>query len=103
MTPEQEAFWTALKCDAKWFAHVAVLDLQNLTGDTFHNAVDQLLAQMYNYLSAEDISNVIKTWLSTYNLPLDARKLGPGFDLVHQKVGSYIMSDTKRIRVVEVI
>jgi hypothetical protein len=101
MTPEQELFWNALKCDAKWFAHQHIQSFAKLSDEDLHVAIDQLMAQMHDSLTAEDISSVIKTWLSTYDLPLDARKLGPGFELVHQKINAYIMSDFKQIQVVE--
>ena len=101
MTPEQQIFWSSLKCDPQWFAHEQGTRLSKLSGKRLHQIVDELLLSMTSYLSTPDMCNVIKTWLSVYNLPLDPSKLGQGFDLVHQLTGHYVRDNAHLIKPVE--
>jgi hypothetical protein len=101
MTPEQQLFWDTLKCDAHWFAHDRARVLSRLDDEDFHKTVDDLMILMANNLTVADITSVIKTWLSVYNLPLDARRLGPGFDQVHSRVGGYVQTQASKIKAVE--
>jgi hypothetical protein len=103
MTPEQQLFWDTLKCDAHWFAHDRARILSRLDDKEFHDTVDDLMIQMANNLSVTDITSVIKTWLSVYDLPLDARKLGSGFEQVHRRVGVYVQTQASNIKPVEVV
>jgi hypothetical protein len=103
MTPEQQLFWSSLKCDAHWFAHEQGAELAKLHDNEFHQTVDNLMRSMTAYLTTPDICSVIKTWLNIYQLPLDATKLGQGFDQVHTRIGSYIMNNAPSITPVEVI
>ena len=103
MTHEQKLFWDTLKCDAHWFAHDRARILASLDNKEFHKTVDDLMIQMANNLTVSDISSVIKTWLSVYNLPLDARKLGSGFEQVHRRVGVYVQTEASKIKPVEVV
>jgi hypothetical protein len=103
MTPEQQLFWDTLKCDAHWFAHDRARILSRLDDKEFHETVDDLMIQMANNLTVTDISSVIKTWLSVYDLPLDAGKLGLGFDKVHSRVGVYVQTQASKIKPVELI
>jgi hypothetical protein len=101
MTPGQRVFWDTLKCDAHWFAHDRARILSRLDDKEFHDTVDDLMIQMANNLSVTDISSVIKTWLSVYDLPLDAGKLGTGFEQVHRRVGVYVQTEASKIKPVE--
>jgi hypothetical protein len=103
MTPEQRVFWDTLKCDAHWFAHDRARILSRLDDKEFHKTVDDLMIQMANNLTVTDISSVIKTWLSVYDLPLDARRLGSGFEQVHRRVGVYVQTEASKIKPVEVV
>ena len=103
MTPEQRIFWDTLKCDAHWFAHDRARILSRLNDELFHKTVDDLMIQMANNLTVAEISRVIKTWLSVYNLPLDARRLGLGFEQVHHRVGVYVQTQASNIKPVEVV
>jgi hypothetical protein len=103
MTPEQQLFWDTLKCDAHWFAHDRARTLSRLDDELFHKTVDDLMIQMANNLTVAEISSVIKTWLSVYNLPLDARRLGLGFEQVHRRVGVYVQTEASKIKPVEVV
>jgi hypothetical protein len=103
MTPEQQVFWRTLKCDAHWFAHDQARTLSALDDELFHKTVDNLMIQMANNLTVADISSVIKTWLSVYNLPLDAKKLGTGFEQVHGRVGQYVQTQASNIKPVELV
>jgi hypothetical protein len=103
MTPEQQLFWSTLKCDAHWFAHDQARILSSLDDEPFHKTVDDLMIMMANNLTASDISSVIKTWLSIYNLPLDARRLGSGFEQVHGRIGGYVQSNPGKIKPVEAV
>ena len=102
MTPEQRVFWDTLKCDAHWFAHDRARILAGLDDKLFHKTVDDLMIQMANNLTVADISSVIKTWLSVYDLPLDANRLGLGFEQVHHRVGGYVQTQASNIKPVEV-
>jgi hypothetical protein len=103
MTHEQKLFWDTLKCDAHWFAHDRAKALSRLDAELFHKTVDDLLMQMANNLTVSEISSVIKTWLSVYNLPLDANRLGLGFEQVHARVGVYVQTQASNIKPVEVV
>ena len=103
MTPEQRVFLDTLKCDAHWFAHDRARILSKLDDELFHKTVDDLMIQMANNLTVAEISSVIKTWLSVYDLPLDANKLGLGFEQVHSRVGVYVQTQTSNIKPVEVV
>jgi hypothetical protein len=103
MTPEQQLFWSTLKCDAHWFAHDQARTLSRLDAEPFHKTVDDLLMQMANNLTVAEISSVIKTWLSVYNLPLDARRLGSGFEQVYRRVGVYVQTEASKIKPVEAV
>jgi hypothetical protein len=100
MTPEQQLFWDTLKCDAHWFAHDRARVLSRLDDEDFHKTVDDLMILMANNLTVADITSVIKTWLSVYDLPLDAGKLGSGFDQVHSRVGVYVQTQARNIKAV---
>ena len=103
MTPEQQLFWNTLKCDAHWFAHDRARILASLDNKEFHKTVDDLMIQMANNLTVAEISSVIKTWLSVYNLPLDATRLGLGFEQVHRRIGVYVQTQAREIKSVEVV
>jgi len=103
MTHEQKLFWDTLRCDAHWFAHDRARILAGLDDKLFHKTVDDLMIQMANNLTVADISSVIKTWLSVYDLPLDARRLGRGFEQVHSRVGGYVQTQAGNIQPVEVV
>jgi hypothetical protein len=103
MTPEQRVFWDTLKCDAHWFAHDRARILSGLDDELFHKTVDDLMMQMVNNLTVADISSVMKTWLSVYHLPLDANRLGLGFEQVHSRVGGYVQTQASNIKPVEVV
>jgi hypothetical protein len=103
MTPEQRVFWDTLKCDIHWFAHDRAKILSRLDDELFHKTVDDLMIQMANNLTVADISSVIKTWLSVYNLPLDATRLGSGFEKIHRRIGQYVQTQAREIKSVEVV
>jgi len=103
MTHEQKLFWDTLRCDAHWFAHDRAKILARLDDELFHETADDLMIQMANNLTVADISSVIKTWLSVYDLPLDARRLGRGFEQVHSRVGGYVQTQAGNIQPVEVV
>ena len=103
MTPEQRVFWDTLKCDPHWFAHDQAKTLSRLDDELFHKTVDDLMIQMANNLTVADISSVIKTWLSVYNLPLDATRLGSGFEKIHRRIGQYVQTQAREIKSVEVV
>ena len=103
MTPEQQVFWDTLKCDAHWFAHDQARALSKLDAELFHKTVDDLMIRMANNLTVADITSVIKTWLSVYNLPLDAGRLGSGFEHVHHRIGGYVQTQASKIKPVEVV
>ena len=77
--------------------------MSSLNDELFHKTVDDLMIQMANNLTVAEISSVIKTWLSVYNLPLDAGKLGSGFEQVHRRVGLYVQTEASKIKPVEVV
>ena len=103
MTPEQQLFWDTLKCDAHWFAHDRARVLSRLDDEDFHKTVDDLMILMANNLTVADITSVIKTWLSVYNLPLDANRLGFGFEQVYGRIGQYVQTQAREIKSVEVV
>ena len=103
MTPEQRVFWDTLKCDIHWFAHDQARTLSALDDELFHKTVDDLMIQMARNLTVADISSVIKTWLSVYDLPLDANRLGLGFEQVYGRIGQYVQTQASKIKSVELV
>ena len=103
MTPEQQVFLDALKCDIHWFAHDRAKILSSLDDELFHKTVDDLMIQMANNLSTAEIASVIKTWLTVYNLPLAPIRLGLGFEQVTGKISQYVQTQAREIKSVEVV
>jgi hypothetical protein len=102
MTPEQKSFWRILKADPVWFAHDCVHELLKVNNNetALNQKADILIGQMLASLSIEDMAAVLKTWLSTYKLALDANKLN-NFDQFHIRVGPWIMDNLHSISAIK--
>ena len=101
LTSEQEVFWNMLKCDPEFLAHHWGKEMSLLKGRKFHEACDEHL----NFILASSLSEIellriVKTWLSTYDLPLDPSKL-KYFDEFHNRVQFAIRGDVSGVKVYE--
>ena len=97
MTEEQETMWNVLTNNAEYLSHKWAKELESLKGKKFHNVADHYLGFVVDNFGDEEASRTIKTWLTTYRLPLDPDKLD-NFDAFHRKFGPYIANEIRNIR-----
>lgn len=98
MTPDQEEMWKTLSNDAAYLCHKWAKELLALKGRKFHQQCDERLGYITNNFDNESATSIIKTWLSSYAIPLDPSKL-KNFDNFHMRFGRYISDNVKDIRI----
>jgi hypothetical protein len=97
MTEEQETMWNVLTNNAEYLSHKWAKELESLKGKKFHRAANDYLGFVVDNFGDEEAARSIKTWLTTYRLPLDPDKLD-NFDAFHRKFGHYIATEIRNIR-----
>jgi len=100
LTPDQQDFWNCLKFDAQYFAHSCGKDMKGKSENKVNKEAQNYLDLAMGHLSVEDLTGVVKTWLSYYHLPLDPNKLGETFDKFHKKYGAWIANNSKNITMI---
>jgi len=100
MTSDQELMWNVLTNNPEFLAHRWGKELSALKGKRFHTACNQHLRFIVDNFSTEEAARTVKTWLSTYKLPLDPNELN-AFDDFHAKFGRYIINDVANIKAYE--
>ena len=96
LTNEQQLTWDVLSNNAERLSHVWAKELTGLKPKQFAKLADKHINFMLANFSKEETVRTMKTWLSTYNLPLDADRLA-SFDEFHNQVGLYIVDNMKNI------
>ena len=100
LTPDQQDFWNCLKFDAQYFAHSCGKDMKGKSENKVNKEAQNYLDLAMGHLSVEDLTGVVKTWLSYYHLPLDPNKLGEPYDKFHKKYGAWIANNAKNITMI---
>ena len=99
LSADQQITWDILTQDPASFAHRWGPVLTQLKGQSLHSRCDDLLWEIMQF-SVEDAVGIVKTFLCTYQLPLDARRL-ENFDRFHKKCRDYIMENASNLTVLE--
>lgn len=58
---------------------------------SFNRRFDYHLSVIVENFTAEECANIGKTWLHSFDLPIDSSKL-KNFDQWHEKIGNYVLS-----------
>ena len=102
MTEDQEYMWAMLKCEPQKLCHKwadQMLECQN-NAKTMNAMADEYLHYMLDRFSHNDTCRTIKTWLSTYHLPIDPGLIS-SFDRFHVNCGPYVIKNLGSITVFE--
>ena len=99
LSPSEQISWDILTGDAAAFAHRWGPVLTQLKGKALHSRYDDLLWEIMQF-SVEDAVGIVKTFLCSYQLPLDVRRLD-NFDRFHEKCRDYIMENAENLTVLE--
>ena len=99
LSPSQQITWDILTRDAAAYAHRWGSVLTQLKGQALHSRCDDLLWEIMQF-SVEDAVGIVKTFLCTYQLPLDVRQL-ENFDRFHKKCRDYIMKNAGNLKELE--
>jgi hypothetical protein len=98
MTPEQHEFWESLRFDPVWIAHHWGQRLTKLSELEVNQALVPVIEQLLAQADEPTICSVLKTWLTTYHLPLSPQSLGEVFDRVHDRIGARVMANPRSIQ-----
>ena len=99
LSPSQQIAWDILTRDPASFAHRWGPVLTQLKGKALHSRYDDLLWEIMQF-SVEDAIGIVKTFLCTYQLPLDVSRLD-NFDRFYKKCRDYIMENAGNLTVLE--
>jgi len=95
---QQQKLWLILQ-GAGRYAHVSAAELSGIVhsgkrqwNSNFHRAADRHLVTVMSVFSKEEMCRIVKTWLSSYQLPFDPCRLNT-FDQFHITVGGYIVEN----------
>lgn len=75
--------------------------LAGLHSREFHSLFSHCLEDLMTYFEPDSVCNILHTWLTRYNLPVDARRLDQEtFAKFHEQYNGYInlMVQEKRLR-----
>jgi hypothetical protein len=92
MTEEQKLMWDTLSADPAGLCHTWAQDILK-SKRSMHRKADKYLGIALNLFTIEDITSVVKTWLSYYDMPLNPNKL-KNFDKFHNRCGRYVISNS---------
>jgi len=96
----KELMWDLLSENHAQLAHAWGQELRALSQrrgkQRFHARAEQCLKATLNWPS-EARTRTVKTWLSTYQLPLEPRQLA-SFDQWHNLTGQYILNNIQAIK-----
>ena len=96
MTEEQQLMWNMLSADPATMCHVWARDILR-SKRTMHRKADQYLGQALNWFSVEDITGIMKTWISHYDMPLNPGKL-TNYEKFHRRCGTYVFANSCSIK-----
>lgn len=96
LTNEQQLTWDVLSNNAERLSHVWAKELTGLKPKKFAKLAANHINFMLANFSKEETARTLKTWLTTYDLPLNTNSL-TSFDEFHNQVGLYILDNLKNI------
>lgn len=92
LNTEQQLFWDALK-GAPYHTHHMAQDMMSVRGKSkrLNQRADQHLATIMRLYTSDEVIRIVYTWLTVYQLPLDARRLCT-FDQFHRCYGPRVLN-----------
>lgn len=103
MITDRELMWDLLSNNHARLTHVWGQELQELSKKRskkrFHARVDECLSCTLSW-PVDARSRAVKTWLSTYRLPLEPAQL-PSFDHFHRTTGQFVFDHSRSIQAYE--
>jgi len=87
-----------------WYAHESGKDLLAVLNQgkrkrykSLNSTADKHLSTIMDLFDKEQSVRILKTWLTTYSLPLDPNRLKT-FDQLHEQIGEFIIDNTATIK-----
>jgi len=87
-----------------WYAHESGKDLLAVLNQgkrkrykSLNSIADKHLSTIMDLFDKEQSVRILKTWLTTYSLPLDPNRLKT-FDQLHEQIGEFIIDNTATIK-----
>jgi hypothetical protein len=103
MTEDQQLAWDMLSCNYAKLAHAWGHELSVLSKirgkKRFHAKAEQCLQTTLSW-PTEERARAVKTWLSTYQLPLDPERLH-SFNRFHETTASFVVTYSRDLRAYE--
>lgn len=102
MTEDQEHMWAMLKCEPEKLCHTwanQLLECKN-NAKAMNALADDYIFYMLSRFSHFDTCRVLKTWLTTYKLPIEPERI-KSFDQFHVNCGKFVMNNIGIITVFE--
>jgi hypothetical protein len=103
MMTEHQRLMALLK-GPDWYAHESGKDLLAVLNQgkrkrykSMNSTADNYLSTIMDLFDKEQSVRILKTWLSTYRLPLDPDRLKT-FDQFHEQFGKFIIDNTAIIK-----
>lgn len=99
----QDLMWDLLCDNHRKLSHIWGQELLELSkkrgGKRFRARVNECLSNTLSW-PVEARARAVKTWLSTYRIPLDPGKMS-SFDCFHKTTGDFIINNIKSIQAYE--
>ena len=103
MMSEHQRLMALLK-GPDWYAHESGKDLLAVLNQgkrkrykSMNSTADKHILTIMNLFDKEQSARILKTWLTTYCLPLDPNRLKT-FDQFHEQFGEFIIDNTTIIQ-----
>jgi hypothetical protein len=96
MTQDQQRMWDTLSADPAALCHVWAQDILQ-SKRTMHRKADKYLGQALDLFTVEDITGIMKTWISHYDMPLNPVML-TNYETFHRKCGPYVFANSCSIK-----
>ena len=103
MMSEHQRLMALLK-GPDWYAHESGKDLLAVLNQgkrkrykSMNSTADKHISTIMHLFDNEQSVRILKTWLSTYKLPLDPYRQKP-FDQFHEQFGKFITNNTATIK-----
>ena len=96
MTEEQQLMWDTLSADPAGLCHVWAQDILK-SKRTMHRKADNYLGIALKLFTVEDVTGIVKTWISYYDMPLNPVKL-TNYEKFHRKCGPYVFANSCSIK-----
>jgi len=102
VTEDQELMWAMLKSEPQKLCHWWAKEMVRCKSDAkaMNALADDYVSYMLNRFSHMDTCRVIKTWLKTYQLPIEPENI-TSFDQFHNECGRFVLNNLGTITVFE--